>query len=127
MYFNDGLAFLAALLLTVTAAGTAPADMGSMGMTGASNGALEIEHAGDIAYLSGGVGEKEREEILGLGRDFDLKLVLTDRDGSYVSGVDIVIADDGGDVVLDTKTDGPLLFAKLPRGSYTVRAADGPS
>jgi hypothetical protein len=36
--------------------------------------------------------------------------------------VEIVIRDSAGKTVLDTKSDGALLFAKLPEGDYVIEA-----
>jgi hypothetical protein len=43
-------------------------------------------------------------------------------DGKYLGGAEVTIKDNMGKEVLDAATDGPLFFAKLPVGSYTVQA-----
>ena len=82
-----------------------------------------VQQADGVSYLSGGVGDEERDRILSIGKDFNLKLVLATRSGAYLSDVNIVIVDGRGQRRLDVKSDGPLFYAKLPAGRYRIKAA----
>ena len=55
-------------------------------------------------------------------RDFNLKMVFTDKAGEYLSDVKVTIIDSGSRVLLNAVTDGPLLMAKLQAGRYRIDA-----
>ena len=76
-----------------------------------------------VPVLSGGVGEHERQWMERTARGYDLKAVFSLADGAYLSDVDVAIRDQGGNVVLETRTQGPWLFAKLDPGTYRIHAS----
>ena len=71
-------------------------------------------------YLAGGVGADEIERLSARQGEFNVKLVFTLVEGNYVSDVAVVVTDKAGKSVLAVTSPGPLLLAKLPRGSYVV-------
>jgi hypothetical protein len=74
-------------------------------------------------WLSGGVGEGEREYLLQeYGDDFNLKLEFAVAQGSYLADVGVLIAKPTGEVVMNTLSKGPWFMTKLPPGTYRVRA-----
>ena len=84
----------------------------------------EVVHtAGNVSYVSGGVGTESQDQLSSLAKDFNLKLVFALKSGEFVSNVKISIADAKGNSLLDTTADGPWLLAKLPAGSYQVSAS----
>ena len=92
--------------------------------------ALGIAHAQTvdkdrIVYLSGGVGSDEMERLKARESEFNLKLVFTLVEGNYVSDVAVVVKDNAGNPVLVLFAPGPVVLAKLPRGSYVVEATYG--
>jgi len=76
-----------------------------------------------IEYLSGGVGEGERERLMQLRSEYGLFTELALASGKYISGVPVIITDADDRIVLQTVMDGPWLFADLPPGKYTVSAS----
>ena len=78
--------------------------------------------AGDVPYLSGGVGADAREELLAKEKEYNLKIVVAERSGDYLAGVKVVIESARKEQVLDTTMEGPILLAKLAPGTYTIRA-----
>jgi hypothetical protein len=42
----------------------------------------------------------------------------------YTAGIPVTIKDQTGKVVLDTRSNGPLMLAKLPDGKYTIKAEE---
>ncbi|HEY3066418.1 MAG TPA: carboxypeptidase regulatory-like domain-containing protein [Methylomirabilota bacterium] len=84
-----------------------------------------IARAADVPYISGGVGSDEREELLAKERDYNLKVIAARSSGHYLSGVVIVIESAAGERMLETTMTGPILLAKLPPGSYTLKATAG--
>ena len=96
------LAMLAAVLLTVP---------------------MEVQAADALVpYTSGGTGADAREALLAREKEFNLKIVVADKSGDYLAGVKVVIESAAKAQVLDTTMEGPILLAKLPPGTYTIRA-----
>jgi hypothetical protein len=76
-----------------------------------------------IEYLSGGIGELEREALKEIADNYSLKLVFaSDVDGAYLADVRVEIQDARGEPVLQTVAQGPWLFVRLPQGKYRVEA-----
>jgi L-amino acid N-acyltransferase YncA len=80
--------------------------------------------AGDVPYLSGGVGADAREELLAKEKEYNLKIVVAERSGDYLAGVKVVIESARKEQVLDTTMEGPILLAKLAPGTYTIMAVN---
>ncbi len=91
--------------------------------TYAGEGLINPQTQGEVTFVSGGVGGDERNEMQALRAGYNLNLLFSIRGtGEYLSDVKVVIADAGGNVVLDALSDGPMLFAKLKPGRYVVSA-----
>lgn len=89
-------------------------DRGPMGPT--------VRHQGDVAWVSGGIGDAGQAQTKALGRDMNLQMVFAQKDGNYLAKVDVTVADKRGNKVLDVDSSGPLLYAQLPPGQYEVTA-----
>lgn len=83
---------------------------------------LAEQRAGDVAYVSGGIGDEERDEIRAREKDFNLQLLFAERDGSYLANVAVRLLDAKGRTVLDSGSAGPFLLVRLPTGTYTIKA-----
>lgn len=85
----------------------------------------EVQTAGNVSWVSGGTGEESRERLaaLGTGFGFNLKVTFALAGGDYLSAVEVRIVDRAGKVVLQTTTEGPILLARLPAGSYDFFAS----
>jgi hypothetical protein len=75
-----------------------------------------------VPYISGGTGADAREELLAREKDYNLKIIVADKSGDYLAGVKVVIESAQKAQLLDTTMEGPILLAKLPPGTYTIRA-----
>ena len=84
----------------------------------------EVRQQGDASYVSGGVGLDERQELEALGTEFNLKLTFALASRSFLSDVPVRVLDGQGQVVLEAISDGPLFFARLVPGTYTVEAGE---
>ena len=86
--------------------------------------ALEVKQVGVVSYVSGGVGDDERQQMDRLAADYQLKMVFAGKGSpnEYLSGVKVQITDKDGKTVLDTVTQGPFLLAKMPAGRYAISA-----
>lgn len=84
--------------------------------------ASQNEAANNPALTSGGVGEEEMSRLKSIQNQYNLKLLITERNGTFLSDIDVHIIDSKGNEVAETTTEGPVLLAKLPVGKYKIRA-----
>ncbi|RQS76971.1 carboxypeptidase regulatory-like domain-containing protein [Burkholderia sp. Bp8963] len=84
------------------------------------------DHAGQVTYLSGGIGSDQSAAIKEQMRDYPLVLEFAGRAGSgdndYLADIPVNVTDAHGNQVLSTVTQGPFLLATLPDGRYSVTA-----
>jgi hypothetical protein len=73
-----------------------------------------------LIYVTGGVGEDELEEINAARSGFNVRVLLTEKSGAYVTGVRVVVSEASGTKVLEVESAGPYLLAKLPEGNYRI-------
>lgn len=86
---------------------------------------INLQTEGDIAYVTGGVGRCEAQEMRRIAKDYQLELVFvrkTSWSESFLAGIPLQITNSKREVVLDTQTDGPYLLANLPDGRYSITA-----
>ena len=78
---------------------------------------------GNVSYISGGVGDDEREALQAMQADYNLSLLFSVQgSGEYISDVTVNIKDANGVALLETVSDGPMLFVKLRPGRYSISA-----
>ena len=73
-----------------------------------------------LIYVTGGVGEDELEEINAARSGFNVRVLLAEKSGAYVTGVRVVVSEASGTKVLEVESAGPYLLAKLPEGNYRI-------
>lgn len=86
---------------------------------------LVAHTAGDVTYISGGIGQGEAAKIKQLAKSYPLEIVCVQKVSgteSYIANVKVEIVDAKGNIMLDVVTEGPYLLVNLPRGSYIVSA-----
>jgi hypothetical protein len=81
--------------------------------------------AADVPYVSGGVDADARADLLAQETAYNLKIVTAEKSGAYLANVKVVIERAGKERMLETTMEGPILLAKLPPGTYTIRATSG--
>lgn len=85
---------------------------------------MAVNNPGNIRFMSGGIGEEEREQFKSAEADFPVKLSFANRNGAFLSNVDVSITDRTGQTVLGLRTQGPILLVDLKPGDYVVEARD---
>ncbi len=75
-----------------------------------------------VPFISGGVGDDSMANLVAREKEFDLKLFLVGQSGGYLSDIRITITNAQGQGVLLTTSEGPVLLANLPAGTYNVKA-----
>lgn len=78
-----------------------------------------------IPFLSGGVGQREREILKEMGKDYSLKVIFSNKMGEYLADVVVKILDQDENTILITVSNGPWLFVDLPAGIYNLEASFG--
>ena len=107
------------------AGGLAQAQSGQMARSDAARSDASRSASG-VEFTSGGVGLAARQQLAAQSGQYNLQLEFAYApEGEYLSAVQVDIVDSRGNNVLSTVTEGPWLMAKLPAGSYTVKARFG--
>ena len=87
---------------------------------------IDSRGASNVEFTTGGVGLAARQQLAAQSGQYNLHLEFAYApEGEYLSEVQVDISDARGNNVLSTRTDGPWLLAKLPAGSYAVKARYG--
>ncbi|MGZ8159675.1 MAG: carboxypeptidase-like regulatory domain-containing protein [Methylobacter sp.] len=82
---------------------------------------IKQQTQGEVPFVSGGVGGDEQNAMQAMRTDYNLHLLFsTQGTGEYVSDVKVSIADSSGNILVEAVSDGPMFFAKLKPGRYTV-------
>ena len=78
-----------------------------------------------VPFVSGGVTVDEFKELNREAKDYSVKLVFAARgSGAYLADVDVTLASlPQHEVMLEHRTEGPLLLAALPPGRYELTAS----
>jgi hypothetical protein len=77
-------------------------------------------HKGDMTYVSGGIGRAEQRAIERDAAGYNLRVTNANKAGDFTVGTKMVIK--GQRRTLSVTDTGPLFYAKLPPGRYTIRA-----
>lgn len=74
----------------------------------------------EVSWLSGGVGDEAMNEMHKLSAAYNVHLLLTGPRGNYLAGIPFTVSRRNGQVTVSGVTEGPLLYLKLPAGSYQI-------
>jgi hypothetical protein len=99
---------------------------GALAFTNSQAADLQSLIEAHIAYVNGGIGSDEADELRAEARYFPLELMFSRRGegerAEFVADVHLQIFDAAGRVVVDRASQGPIFLARLPDGTYTVSA-----
>ena len=84
---------------------------------------LEPQTQGNVTFVAGGIGARERLAMQQSEKNYNLKVLNSDKKSLLVGGNTISVSNKTGNI-LQTES-GPVLLAKLPAGTYTVTVAHG--
>ena len=98
--------------------GAMPAGQQLAGVDAASQ---RLQSTGGIAYVSLGIGEDD--PVARMSEHFNLHMVFaTKGSGQYLADIRVVVEDSKGESVFEADSPGPILYVKLPAGSYRITA-----
>lgn len=86
---------------------------------------LPLAHAEDTSsnYVNGGIGEEQQTMMHSVAKEFPLHIIFSEgADGAFIAEVPVTIADKHGKVVFELPDAGPMLYVRLPKGKYVVKA-----
>jgi len=76
-----------------------------------------------VTYVSGGVGKEAVQAMHEIAPNYNLRLMFAVAgSGEYLANVHVKVMGPKGRTVLDTVSEGPYFFAKVPPGRYQVVA-----
>jgi hypothetical protein len=75
-----------------------------------------------ISYISGGFGVEERENLRQQAEVDNLEVSFALRNKQYLGGANVLIKDSNENNIFQAASDGPLLYVKLPKGTYRIEA-----
>jgi hypothetical protein len=89
----------------------------------ANGGGLpQIQHQGDVSYVSGGVGQDESKALERDRSHWPLSMQFTGPGSDFLADVHVRIVDVHNNEVLHADSLGPFMLVKLRPGRYTVHA-----
>lgn len=77
------------------------------------------KQSGNIEFITGGIGDEERTSMEAVRNDYSLHVMSAGVDGAFVGNMRLTVLDSANTPILQTDI-GPLFYAKLPDGAYTV-------
>jgi len=75
-----------------------------------------------ISWMSGGIGDDARDEMRKAAAAYNVHLVFSDPQGHYLADIPFKVARRDGSEIYSGVSEGPLLYLKLPAGSYQITA-----
>lgn len=79
-----------------------------------------------VPYTTGGIGSAEVKAMEAVKGEYNTHLTFSTAHGAYVTGATLSVTDaNGNDVILLESDAGPLFYAQLPEGTYTITANYG--
>lgn len=73
-----------------------------------------------IPWLSGGIGDESREEMRQASGSYNVLVVFSDPQGSYLAAIPFAVTGPAGDEIVAGVSDGPLLYLRLPAATYRL-------
>jgi len=76
----------------------------------------------ELPWMSGGIGDEARDKMRKAAAAYSVHLVFSDQQGSYLAGIPFTVTRLNGRELYSGVSAGPLLYLKLPPGSYQIAA-----
>ena len=84
-------------------------------------GTIPIQQEGRATYVTGGIGDEERDMLDSVRHEYNLHIMNSSKKGEFTSDTNLAIYDNKGNQIINTAA-GPLFYANLPAGKYTISA-----
>jgi hypothetical protein len=83
---------------------------------------MQVQKSGTVAYVTGGVGQEERQALEAAQNNYNLHITVSNREGQFLADTRITIRDRKGNEILEAIA-GPIFNVQIQSGTYTVEAA----
>jgi hypothetical protein len=110
--------------LTLLSAGA----MWMCGVAFAQGGLPPEQRAGDVSFVTGGVGDDQAAAFKQAMPAYPLTIEIlrtSSGRGEYTSGAQVAVTTRSGNPVLSTRAEGPFVLVRVPPGDYQVQATLG--
>lgn len=81
---------------------------------------LSVMEQGGVKYLTGGIGDEEKDQLRSMAGDFNVRVLLTSTNGEFISEAIVRVLDAGNTAVVTAQNAGPYFYVNLPPGSYKI-------
>jgi len=78
-----------------------------------------------VTWMSGGIGDEALEDMRKVAAAYNVHVVFSEPRGNYLAGIPFTVArlaTGSRQQIYSAVSDGPLLYLKLPPGSYQIAA-----
>lgn len=75
-----------------------------------------------VPWMSGGIGDEARDEMRKAATAYNVHVIFSDRQGSYLADIPFAVSGRNGKEILAGVSEGPLLYLKLPPATYRISA-----
>jgi hypothetical protein len=75
---------------------------------------------GSVDFATGGIGEEQQKAVKALAPNYNVLITFANKNGEYRANIGATVLDKNGDVAFDIDGAGPLLYLKLPQGTYRI-------
>jgi len=81
---------------------------------------LEVQTSNSISFINGGISDEEVAELKAKANEFNLHVLLSAKNGEYISDITLVVLDHKGTPVVSVEDAGPYFYAQLQPGAYSL-------
>jgi len=85
---------------------------------------LEVQTAGNISFINGGISDEEVAQLKAQEHNYNVHLLINTNSGEFTSDVKLVVADSAGTALLTISDAGPYVYLQMPKGKYVATATD---
>lgn len=110
----------ARLALIALAAALQCATLSAVEVDSAATGNATSRPQAEFSWISGGVGDDEIKEMRKAAAAYNVHLMFSNRQGHYLADIPFKVSKLDGRELYSGVSEGPLLYLKLPPGSYRI-------
>lgn len=79
-----------------------------------------VQQQNGIRYILGGVGDEEEAALRAASASYNVKVLTTSPTGHFAGMYKLTLANVSGTPLVSVENDGPLFYADVPAGRYSV-------
>ncbi len=81
---------------------------------------LELTTENGVSYISGGIGDEEKDQLKTQEGQFNLRLQIVGLNGEFLSDVRMVLKDAKGATLVSMNDAGPFVYMQVAPGQYSA-------